>query len=527
MRRFLSLIVVCFSLLGIPGAEAVKLSVTAPSENSRIFAPTRDFYAIVSIDREGKNPQQEPFNVRFELYRDGDLNPLRTVTSAVSNATGLTPLNAIMISYAHGWTPGNSLDILDSPPPDLVYTPAQPVSFYTPGIKAVVTQYYAAAIIQGGCTKNFDTNYFLDDIEEGEYTLTVSAIGGGGVVLDSVSVPLTFGSVPDKVISRFSPEKHMENVTAFAKKNNSHIYTDLFPGYWDASKLPHGGIPGTLFYEIVRRWRPNDLLEYMNGTIRAVVYNIHGTSTTQSVELGGLAYAGRLGSNSVIWYHYDSGEVALNYNPGNGQTASKAGIIVPFPEGRRLVFVRAEIRGDGQSEIEPSDYVYSPELADKTVDWNVADGVAVKPKQLLSLFGVVKPIQPALDDVVANDDGTYTINNRIATVRYTLLDGTQELFSFDAKRVELTRTGINARPSIYEFRHDIPVPATFNKPWTVRVGAFDIYGTLVPGTEMSFTLAPYSPGGGGGGGGCSLGATPFALLLLLPLFALATRRKDV
>jgi len=531
MRRFMLLFSLCVSLLlGVPDAEAVTLSVAAPSENSRILAPGRDFYAIVSIDRAGKNPEQEPFNVRFELYRDGVLAPLRTVTSTVDDGTGLTPLNAIMTSYPHGWTPGAALDILASPPPDLVYDPARTASFYEAPIKAVVTRHYAAALIQGGHTKSFDTNYaaiYTRDLEEGSYTLKATAVGAAGAELATVSVPLTFGSVPDKVISRFSPEKHMENVTAFAKKNNSHIYTDLFPGYWDASKLPHGGIPGTLFYEIVRRWRPNDLLEYMNGTIRAVVYNIHGTSTTQSVELGGLAYAGRLGSNSVIWYHYDSGEVALNYNPGNGQTASKAGIIVPFPEGRRLVFVRAEIRGDGQSEIEPSDYVYSPELADKTVDWNVADGVAVKPKQLLSLFGVVKPIQPALDDVVANDDGTYTINNRIATVRYTLLDGTQELFSFDAKRVELTRTGINARPSIYEFRHDIPVPATFNKPWTVRVAAFDIYGTLVPGTEMSFTLAPYSPGGGGGGGGCSLGATPFALLLLLPLFALATRRKDV
>ena len=475
MRRFMLLFSLCASLLlGLPDAEAVTLTVAAPSEGSRILAPGRDFYAIVSIDRAGKNPEQEPFNVRFELYRDGVLAPLRTVTSTVDDGTGLTPLNAIKTDYPHGWTPGTALDILASPPPDLVYNPALPVSFYDAAIKAVVTRHYAAALIQGGHTKTFDSNYaaiYTRDLEEGAYTLKATAVGAAGAELATVSVPLTFGSVPDKIISRFSPENHMENVTAFAQKNNSHIYNDLFPGYWDASSLPHGGIPGTLFYEIVRRWRPNDLLEYMNGTIRAVVYNVHVSSATQSVELGGLAYAGRLGSNSILWYHYDSGEVSLAYDLGNG-----------------------------------------------------ADGVAVKPKQLLSLFGVVKPIQPALNDVVANDDGTYTINNRIATVRYTLLDGTQEMLTFDAKRVELTRNGINNRPSIYEFRHDIPVPATFNKPWTVRVAAFDIYGTLVPGTEMSFTLAPYSPGGGGGGGGCSVGAAPFALLLLLPLLVLAGKR---
>ena len=528
MRRFMLLFSLCVSLLlGLPDAEAVTLSVAAPSENARILAPGRDFYAIVSIDRAGKNPEQEPFNVRFELYRDGVLAPMRTVTSTVDDGTGLTPLNAVKTDYEHGWTPGTAPDILASPPPDLVYNPALPVSFYDATIKAVVTLHYAAALIQGGHTKTFDTNYpaiYTRDLDEGAYTLKATAVGAAGAELATVSVPLTFGSVPDKIISRFSPEKHMENVTAFAQKNNSHIYNDLFPGYWDASALPHGGIPGTLFYEIVRRWRPNDLLEYMNGTIRAVVYNIHGTSTTQSVELGGLGYAGRLGSNSILWYHYDSGEVSLVYDLGNGQAASKLGTIVPFPDGKRLVLVRAEIRGDGQTEPPASDYVYSPELADKTVDWNVADGVAVKPKQLLSLFGVVKPIQPALDDVVANDDGTYTMNNRIATVRYTLLDGTQEMLVFDAKRVELTRTGINTRPSIYEFRHDIPVPSTFNKAWTVRVEAFDSYGARVPSTEMNFTIAPYSPGGGGGGSGCSLGAAPFALLLVLPLFALAGRR---
>lgn len=528
MRRFMLFFSLCASLLlGLPDAEAVTLSVAAPSENSRILAPGRDFYAIVSIDRAGKNPEQEPFNVRFDLYRDGTLAPLRTVTSMVDDGTGLTPLNAIMTNYPHGWTPGTELDILASPPPDLVYDPARPASFYEAPIKAVVTRHYAAALIQGGGTKSFDTNYaviYTRDLEEGVYTLKATAVGAAGAELATVSVPLTFGSVPDKIISRFSPKKHMENVTAFAQKNNSHIYTDLFPGYWDASKLPHGGIPGTLFYEIVRRWRPNDILEYMNGTIRAIVYNIHETSTSQSVELGGLGHAGRLGSNTILWYHYDSGELSLAYDLGNGQTAVKEGAIVPFPEGRRLVFVRAEIRGDGQIELPASDYVYSPELADKTVDWNVADGVAVKPKQLLSLFGVVKPIQPALNDVVANDDGTYTMNNRIATVRYTLLDGAQEVLSFDAKRVELTRTGINTKPSIYEFRHDIPIPATFNKPWTVRVAAFDSHGVPVQGTETSFTITPASAGGGGGGGGCSLGSAPFALILLLPLLALAGKR---
>jgi len=526
MKRFAIILCICLALLsGVQEAEAVRLSVAAPAENSRILAPARDFYAIVSIDREGKNPEQEPFNVRFELYRNGLLAPLRTVTSAVDNGSGITPPAAILTDYPNGWTPDDVWDILASPPPDLVFDPALPVSIFDPLLKAVVTRHYAAALIQGGCTKDFDSNYsvvYQQDIEEGEYTLTVSAVGGGGAVLDSVSVPLTFGSVPDKILSRFSPPEHMVNVIAFAERNGSHIYRDLFPGYWDASTLPHGGIPGTLFYEIVRRWRPNDLLEYLNGTVRGILYNIHPTSASQSVEIGGLAYAGRLGSNSVLWYHYDIGDPVVRYDPGSGQTAERNGVIVPFAEGRRLSFVRAEIRGDGEREVPVSDYVYWPELADKTVDWNVADGVAVKPKQLLSLFGVVKPIQPSPDDVVRSEDETYTVNNRIATLNYSLRDGTEEILSFNARRVELTRVGVNARPSIYEFRHDIPIPEDFNRTLTVHVTAFDSRGNPVPGTEQSFSLVLWVPAGGGGG--CSAGSAPFALLLLIPLLFAAGRK---
>ena len=140
MRRFVLFCLAFASLLfGLPDAEAVKLSVAVPSEGSRILAPTRDFYAIVAIDREGKNPEQEPFNVRFELYRDGVLAPVRTVTSLVDNATSLTPMNAVKIDYQHGYTPGDGVDILASPPPDLIYDPAAPATFYDAARKAVVT----------------------------------------------------------------------------------------------------------------------------------------------------------------------------------------------------------------------------------------------------------------------------------------------------------------------------------------------------------------------------------------------------
>lgn len=498
-------------------AEALRMSVLFPSESGRVLAPTRDFTVVCSLDREGKTPEEQPFNVRFELYREGNPSPVRTVTSAV-DASGLTPAAAILTEYENGRTPYTTADILAAPLPDLVYDPTRPGSIYDPAIRAVVQETYCAAVIQGGRTKDFDSTYALaytTDLEEGNYTLTLSAVGNAGVPLASVSIPLVFGSVPDKILARFSPKSHMDKVTAFAAAEGSHLYLDPFPGYWSASDLPGGG---SLFYEIVRRWRPNDTLEYLSGKVRAILYNIHATSTSQVVEIGGMAHALRLRAPSLLCHHYDIGDPAVSYDVGDGTVAIRQGTIVPFNTDDRLVLTRAEIRGNGISNVPAADYVCSPDLADKQVDWNVADGVEAKPGQLVSLFGVVVPIQPALSDVVVSSDGTYTVNNRIDTVRYALFEEGQEVVSFD-RMVELTRFGVDNRPSLYEFRHDIPLSGDIDaRTITVRLSAFDSHGNAVGGTEEEFLLTVRSSGGGGnsGGGGCNTGAMPFALPLLLP-----------
>ena len=110
MKKFAAFLLLSLCLCaGITGAEAVSIAITAPSDGSRILAPTRDFYVIVSLDREGLNPEEEPFNVRFELYRNGNPTALRTIASAV-DGNGLTPAGAIETDYANGWTPGTSDD---------------------------------------------------------------------------------------------------------------------------------------------------------------------------------------------------------------------------------------------------------------------------------------------------------------------------------------------------------------------------------------------------------------------------------
>lgn len=493
MGRFVAFLSLCISLVwGLPGAEALKLSVVEPTESHRLMGEGRDFYVVASLDREGEKGSEKPFNVRFELFREGAEEPVRTVTSAVDLRTGVTPPEAILTDYEHGWTPGAGEDILVSPPPDLVYDPRRLDSFFNPEIKGVVMDSYAAALVQGGATGTFDTNYgsvYGEDILKGSYTLKITALDQKGAELASDSVPMTFGAVPRKVIARFSPAAHFENVKKFCADRDLHIYLDLFPGYWNASTLPSGsGEPSTLFYEIVRRWRPNDLTEYREGVIEGVLYNINEKSATQGVEIAGLARLGRLGSGDITWYYYDAGEVSLAYEGAGGKKEIKKGAIVPFPPARNLVFTRAEIRDSGKEGYAVQDNIFSPEDSAKKVDWDLSDGVHLKPGELLSLYGVVKPIQPALEDTEALEDGTYWANNRIAEVRYTLTDGKKEVLTLEGKGVELTRTDISSGPSIYEFRHNIPLGTDFAGEWTVKAEAFDSHGKAVEGTAMTFKL---------------------------------------
>ena len=61
MKKYAAFLLLSLCLCaGITGAEAVSIAITAPSDGSRILAPTRDFYVIVSLDREGMNPEEGP-----------------------------------------------------------------------------------------------------------------------------------------------------------------------------------------------------------------------------------------------------------------------------------------------------------------------------------------------------------------------------------------------------------------------------------------------------------------------------------
>ncbi len=275
------------------------------------------------------------------------------------------------------------------PPPDLVYRHGDPEVSADPSLKAIVTEDRFAVLIQGGATKDFDTGYaYPEELGWKLYRVLVTA-EANGQVLAQTEADVMFGTVREKVLARFSPDEHMKAVLSFAEENGFRIYRDLFPGYW---RCADGSV-----YEIPRRWRANDALEYIGGRVHAVIYNIkEKRCATQEVEIGRMAFEGWLDSEDVIYYHYDIGEPFLRFGTWYGSDMKK-GKIVAFENGDRLELLRAET-GDIKDR-------YCPEDTIGTVDWNVHDSVSIDPDMPLRSVGAVTPIQPMLRRI-PNDDGT-------------------------------------------------------------------------------------------------------------------------
>ena len=473
-------------LLAASVACAAAVSITCPSVQQSTLAPTRDFYVIGVISRDSPASAQ-PLDIRVDLYRlTGGRKLVRTVWSRVG-ASGLTENDVISSDFA-----ANNPFVNNYPKtpdwkwiaPDMTYDPAGKNSFGDPRKKAIVydkhdfnswTGKYTdgdfyAAMVQGGVTKSFATNYgYLygknSDLKAGDYQLIVTAFSRkDGKDVTSADMKLHFGFTSDKILSRFSPNEHMKNVTDFAKTGGYYMLLDKFPGYWDS-------------FEVVSRWRPNDSVEYDGGTIRTILYNINSTCATQTVEIAYLAYKNMLRSGRVRFYRYDIGEPSVEIGG-----VKALGKFVPMNGSNAFEITRAEYRPAGTK---PSDNSCLQNDKATRADFLAGYGVSVREGELLSLYGVVLPLAAG---AVHHEDETYTMNDSVDKIKYEFLDGDKTVASFE-KPVGLSRDG--GKPSIYEYRHDFTAPADVaGKTLTLRMTALNRKGAPVePAQEMPFHVA--------------------------------------
>lgn len=461
-------VLMIFCLAAQTSAAAITLS--QPSATKPTLAPLRDFMVIGHFE-----DIDVPADVRVELY-DHKNNLLRRVTSQVDKISGITGKEQLNLNYKSGkyYVYDDNASLIANPPPDLV-AGADGKQFKNPANKAVVNREREfAALLLGGISKHFDTDYSdpqigsYRDLKPGNYLLKVYAVNANdGSIIAEIKRKLTVRGNENIVFGRFSPDEasgyaHKEKLSAFADSLQARLLRDSLPGYW--SRAATDELP-EVFYEIPQRWRVNDAQEYLTAhKVHGVIYNISESSTSQGVEIGALL-ANDLIDNpqkkepSVSFYYYDLGDIELEYLERGRGSVQADGQIVPFPADgngyKQNVVTRVEIR---PSSLVTAENEYWPKDKQKYVDFKIEDGVEITQGEYISIFGVTTPIRTA-DVMKAKEDdsfaaSSYLVNNRIMYIKY-------EITTPSGAEIEVVKpVGLKRHyfvnkiaRSIYEYKH--------------------------------------------------------------------------
>lgn len=455
-------------------AGPLKLEVTCPSKIGDRYGqivPDQDFYVLGNFEGDSSKV------AKIEMtLKDSAGKTVQTIHSV--------PGDTLYSDYSRlSFYDKDRSTIAHCLMPDLCYDPKNPQSFNDPWRKCTFDKYSFTGLFVGG-TYKYENSLKSEDgqpippLKEGLYSVSVNALDKDGKQLSETSFPLRVAYTDNHVSSRFSPEEHFNNVKAFAKENHYAIFIDPFPGNWGVSKYLKSPAVRKFYAEIKPRWRCADMQEYWQGVTHFPIYNVSPTSATYNVETGTLTEHKLIGEpKSVKFYYYDIGEPKI-------AGVDRIGKFVPFKDGDHLQFTRAELTARPQ----PDDKWNPAEDAKPKLDFDFTDGVTVPRGESLELFGVVTPIAVQPGDIVLNDDFSYTIKDRIATVEYTFTSG--QLVKHFTKKVDLTRhLGKRDLESILEFKHTFAAsPELEGHVWTVSCVALDTHGAKVAGTEESFRV---------------------------------------
>lgn len=338
------------------------------------MAPTRDFMITGLISGADAN---EVANLKFSLYKGDDQTPVRTVDTFTftNDKTNNLYVEFDQISNGRATPEDVQAGLHKYPMPDLVYdsndpnmedykgTPV-PKTVLDPSNKAVIADDGRfSAIVLGGATKDFFTDYGYQQDLEGEYHLKVDAYDRDGHHIQSVKIEsavskdgkiinrkditesgLELKFQPNNVVfSRFTNKEHNAKITKLANKPEADpdkykIMLDFFPGYW--TDYGRYGV----FAELLGRWEENDWIEYQYAPkTLGIIYDIEDSCATMQ-EIYRIAKSDHFENkkvettgqgkfklkNQVYLYHYDLGDESLSYTRRDGSVGTMSGNLVLF-----------------------------------------------------------------------------------------------------------------------------------------------------------------------------------------------------
>ena len=431
----------------VVGVVSDGLSLLYPSEGLTTINPLCDFYVIGDIDKSVSVPDDAELLIQL-INSDGQV-AREVFTDIKDNWAGMN------VDYPELMLFTNKEDFRKSMMPDLVYDPSDPSSFGNVWIKACYSDdHYTGVIYGGGYHQDINpvdqNGEPLEAIPEGDYSLQVT-LKSEEETLASLSTQITIGIVPRKVLSRFSPSSYFDKMKGYADEQGYTIYSDPFPGNWNTqSNMPEWNENYRGY--INDRWRLADRLGYVGGMTYFFDYNISSTSTSYTVELGQLGYDKALEDNDSITYVYlDIGEPEIHQQ---GKVYEGKFVQLPLDKMEPVLFTRAD-----HSDISTPENVINPTILNETTsEFDLFERFVANPGETVSLNGICQVIQP--ENVILNDNETFTMGNRISSIRYVLRYATGDIYAVVEKPVSgLERTFANGdtSTSILEFRHNFAV----------------------------------------------------------------------
>lgn len=443
------------------------LSLIFPSAKQTQINPLCDFYVIGDIDPSITVPDNAQLAVQL---RDSNGKLMRDVFTNIKDNTA-----GMYVDYPQLAVLGGDREAFrNSMMPDIVYDPAFPETFNYTWLKACYSDEHFTSVIYGGAYHDDIYPYDqygqkLDPLPDGDYQLTVDLISGASV-LGSLSVQITIGTVEEKVLSRFSPPSYVSRVREYASEHGYMVYEDPFPGTWSMPGfLPDWGM--SYVGSIGRRWRLVDRMCYTGGMTHFFNYNTTATSTSYTMELGQLGYLRNLENpDRVTYVYWDIGEPEIKQQ---GKVYMGNFVEKNVSEIGTAVYTRID-----HSMTETPENTINPTILNETTSiFDLSQRFTVNPGEIISLNGLCKVIQP--EKVTLHEDGSLTLGNKIAAIRYTLVTGSGTLIQKVEKDVSLTRTfeDGSTSTSILEFRHNFNIDESLrNQDVRVFAQAIDEFG---------------------------------------------------
>lgn len=354
-------------------ADDERLRIVYPTDEHSMITVGHDFYVIGSFHGIEVSSNAK---LKIELIRLDTREVIRTVfTDKKDNCEGMN------VEYAGIETADDEQTVRSCGMPDLVYDPENPASFWYTWNKAYFTDGVFSALIYGG-TCQMGQIYPYDQfgkklfpIKEGYYELRVTLHNDGEIISSAKTVWFTEGK-KEIILSRFSPDVHVERIQRFVREEGFESFTDPYAGIWDTQYFDMDW-PVKAWVEIPGRWHFGDAQEYMSGTVHFFNYNISEACISWKTEIGTMIAAER----KCI----DDPQRLLTYFYKNGSPDLELEIMQP---GKYFEITHKNVTEEGKNKI-------------------------------LEIDGICKPL-PA--DTEAISECVYEIKNRVAYIDYYLFD---------------------------------------------------------------------------------------------------------